>query len=216
MGVKVADGTVLSIASVYGTSKNMTALTNATEAVATLEASHGVIVNDIIELTSGWGGVDGMIVRAKTVATNDVTLEGLNTSDTTLYPAGSGTGTVREITTFQQVQQVLEVDTEGGEQQFFTYQFLDQLFQRRIPTVQDPVNINLQLADDISLAMYATIRAAAEARAQIACRWAFRGGSKLYHNAYISMGVMPGMRLGEAVLRSITLAVIARPSEYTS
>lgn len=216
MGVKVADGTVLSIASAYGTSKTMSALSNATEAVATLEASHGVVVSDIIELTSGWGGIDGMIVRAKTVVTNDVTLEGLNTSDTTLYPAAGGTGTVREISTWQQMQQVLEVDSEGGAQQFATYQFLDQLFQRRIPTVQDPVNINLQLADDVSLAMYATIKTAMASRAPIACRWSFRGGAKLYHNAYISMGVMPGMRLGEPVRRSVTLAVIALPSEYTS
>ena len=87
-----------SIAKTYASSVSMTALTNAAEAVATLGAGHGVVVGDYLELTSGWGLLNGKVVRAKTVVTNDVTLEGINTVSTTKFPTGTGIGSIRRIT----------------------------------------------------------------------------------------------------------------------
>ena len=75
MSVTIATGTTFAYASTYGSSANMTAITNASEAVATLGAGHGVVVGDYLEVTSGWDRLTGRIVRAKTVATNDVTFE---------------------------------------------------------------------------------------------------------------------------------------------
>lgn len=86
MAIIIATGTGVDIASTYGASVNMTAITNATEAVATLAAGHGVVVGDFLEVTSGWQRLTGRIVRVKTVATNDVTLESINTSSTSLFP----------------------------------------------------------------------------------------------------------------------------------
>jgi hypothetical protein len=216
MSVTLADGSVLSIAATYATSKNMTAVSNANPAVATLEASHGVAVNDIIEITSGWGGLDGRVVRVSAVATNDVTLEGVDTSDTAIYPAGAGTGTVREISTWSQVTQVMEIDSEGGDQEYFEYQFMDQLFKRRIPTVTSPVTINLQAANDVSLAWVTTVRAAQAAQTPKAARLTFRNSAKIYLNSYWSIGQMPQLRLNEALRRAVSLAVVAQPAEYST
>jgi hypothetical protein len=80
MGKTLSTGAILSIAKTYGTSSNMTAITNAAEAVATLAAGHGVVVGDFLEVTSGWDLLNGRIVRAKTVATNDITFETINTT----------------------------------------------------------------------------------------------------------------------------------------
>ena len=98
MAVTNATGTIVAIASTYAASSNMTAITNATEAVATLAAAHGVVVGDYLEVTSGWDRLNARIVRAKTVATNDITFETINTTSTTSYPTGTGTGTIRRIT----------------------------------------------------------------------------------------------------------------------
>lgn len=216
MAVILTDGSVLSIATAYATSKNMTAITNATEAVATLEASHGIVVGDIFEVTSGWPGLDGRVVRAKTVATNDVTLEGVDTTDTGLYPAGSGTGTIREVTTWAAVSQVLRLATEGGEQQYFTYQFMDRLFQSRVPTFQDPATIKLGIADDASLSYLSTIRAAQATQTVRAARLVFRNSHRILLNGFWSLGFMPQLTLNEPKQRSIDLAVTAAPSELTS
>ena len=83
MAITLATGTALSIASTYGASVNMTALTNAAEAVATLAVGHGCVVGDFLEVTSGWDLLNNRIVRVKTVATNDITFEGINTVSTT-------------------------------------------------------------------------------------------------------------------------------------
>ena len=95
MAAVVADGTIVAIATTYGSSKTMSAVTNANPAVATLESSHGVSVNDIMEMSSGWPDLDDKILRASVVNTNDVTLEGFSTSNTTKFPASSGVGTER-------------------------------------------------------------------------------------------------------------------------
>ena len=84
MSVKIPNGSTLYIGSTYGASKVMSVVTNAAEAVATLEASHGVVANDILVVTSGWSRLNARVLRAKTVSTNDVTLEGFVTTDTTL------------------------------------------------------------------------------------------------------------------------------------
>ena len=103
MAITKTTGLQIAIATGYGASKNMTAVSNASEGVATLESSHGVAVNDIIELTSGWKYIDGRLVRAKAVATNDVTLEGVDTQSTTFFPALEGVGTVREVSGWQRI-----------------------------------------------------------------------------------------------------------------
>lgn len=92
-------GVQVDYVSTLGAAKSMTAVSNATSAVATLEASHGVAANEyVLFATSGWSLLQGRIARASAVSTNDVTFAGLDTSSTTLYGAGLGTGTVQEVT----------------------------------------------------------------------------------------------------------------------
>jgi hypothetical protein len=93
MAFTLSTGTALAIAQTYGTAVNMTALTNAAEAVATLAAGHSVVVGDFLEVTSGWGTMNGRIVRVKTVASNDITFEAINTTSLSRFPAGAGVGT---------------------------------------------------------------------------------------------------------------------------
>ena len=93
MSVKLPNGSLVYIASGYGAAKTMSVLTNASEAVATLEAAHGVVEGDFIEVTSGWSRLTNKIVRAGTISTNDVQLDLYDTTSTTIYAAGAGTGT---------------------------------------------------------------------------------------------------------------------------
>src|ERR1044071_9930324 len=105
MTAQVSQGSQVAIASTYGSGFTVSAITNASEGVATLSSSHGVTVGDIFELSSGWDLLDKRLARAKAVATNDVTLESIDTSSTNMYPAGQGTGTGREITAWTSITQ---------------------------------------------------------------------------------------------------------------
>lgn len=216
MAAVVADGTLVAIATTYGSAKNMTAVTNANPAVATLESSHGIIVNDIMEMSSAWPDLDDKILRCSVLSTNDVTLEGFSTANTTKFPAGTGTGTVREITGWTSLAQILTIAIEGGEPRYLDYQFLNELQQRRIPLSKSPLNLTLTLADDISLAQQATIRAVEDAGVPTAMRLTLPNGAKIYMNGYWTMSNLPNITTGQINARTVGFALTSLPTEYSS
>ena len=214
MSVKLPNGTIFSIATAYGASKNMTALTNANPGVATLEASHGIATGDFFEITSGWSRLTNKIIKAGTVATNDVPLLGINTSSTTIYPAGSGTGTIREITTWTQIAQVLTSQSEGGEQQFVTYQFLESDAEKRIPTTKSAGGLTLSIADDATQAGYIALSDANDDRLVRAVKATLPDGSVILYNAYVSLNKTPTMTINEIMACQATFSFLAEPVRY--
>jgi hypothetical protein len=206
----------VSIASGYGAEKDMTAVSNASEAVATLEASHGVVENDYLEVTSGWSRLNARIVRADSVSTNDVTLEDINTTSTTLYPAGTGTGTVREISGWTQLSQILGVSSTGGEQQFATYQFLEADAEVRIPTSKSAAGITFTIADDPTLAGYILAKTANDDRLPRAVKIVLANGAILLYNAYVSLSTVPSLNVNEPMSTQVTLSLLAEPTRYSA
>lgn len=216
MAVSLPNGSIVAIASGYGASKAMTAISNATEAVATLEASHGVVENDYLEVTSGWSRLNARIVRADSVATNDVTFEDINTSSTTRYPAGSGTGSVREISGWTQLAQIIGSTSEGGEQQFVNYQLLEADAEVRIPTTKSPAGITFTVADDPTLAGYIIAQTANDDRLPRAIRITLSNGAILLYNAYVSLSPIPSLTVNEVMSSQVTLSLLAEPTRYAS
>lgn len=216
MAITLAVGTVVSIASTYGASKTMSAISNATSAVATLEASHGVIVTDYVEVTSAWDRLNGRIARASAVATNDVTLLNIDTSSTSRYPVGTGTGSVREVTAWTTIGQITsEISVTGGEQQFADITTLSDNIQKQIPTVRNPIQVTLPLFDDPTLSFVDIVRAAADGATATAVRFVYPNGSILVANAYWSIQEVPTIQ--DSTLRGrIDLTFTALPTRYTS
>lgn len=211
MAVTIPNGAKFFIASGYATSKQMTAVTNANPAVATLEASHGIVTGDYLEVTSGWEQLDGRIVKAGTVATNSVPLLGIDSTSTTLFPASFGAGSVRKVSAWQQITQVLSVSASGGDQQYADYQFLESMMQRRIPTLRSPIEITLSVADDPSLGWMATVQAASVDRVNRAIRMQLPNGAEILFNAAVSIGAMPSMNSNEVMATEITLSLNSYP-----
>ena len=216
MSVKLPNGALIYLASGYAASKVMSALSNATEAVATLEASHGVVEGDFLEVTSGWSRLTDKIVRAGTVSTNDVNLEDYDTSLTSIYPAGTGIGSVREITGWTQLQQILTSTTDGGEQNFLTFQFLESDGQTRIPTFKSASGMTFSIADDPTLAGYILASTANDDRLKRAVKVVLPSGSILLYNAYISLNKTPSLTVNELMACQVTLSLLNEPVRYAS
>lgn len=216
MAITLAVGTAIAIASTYGASVNMTAVTNASSAVATLAAGHSVVVGDFLELTSGWSLLTGRIARVSAVSTNDVTLEGINTANTTLYPAGTGTGTIRRITAWTNISQITSgISSSGGDQQFADVTTLQDRNQRQIPTRRSPVTLTLPVFADESLAWVATVRAASDSATATAVRLVYPNNSRTVANGYWSMSDINTIQ--DDTLRSqITIAFAAQSTNYAT
>ena len=216
MSKTLATRVKFSIAKTYGPSVSMTAVTNASEAVATLAAGHSVAAGDYLELTSGWGLLNGKIVRVKSVATNDVTLEGINTSSTAKYPTGTGTGSVRRITAWDQLSQIKNVSSSGGDQQFADATSLDDDVEVKIPTIKTSRSMTLEFFDDPSLAWYATVAAAADAVVPTGVLIQPPNGSKIVANAYWGLMKEPSIQKNEVMTSTITLTFNSESTRYAS
>jgi hypothetical protein len=216
MAFILASGTAVSIASAYGPSKNMTALSNATNAVATLEASHGIVVGDIIEIKSGWPKVDNRVMRVSAVNTNDVTIEGLNTSNTAQFPPGGGVGSVRKISTWTALSQIAqEISSSGGEQQYTTIRLLSQEDEIALPTTRTPITLTLPVYYDPVQSFLGPVRAARDSKTPAALRMIFPNGARLNGNAYWGLNDVPSVRDG-VLTTDITLNFAAQPMLYGS
>lgn len=216
MSYTLPAGGSLAIASTYATAVNMTAITNATEAVATLGASHGLVVGDIIEVTSGWELLNKRVVRVKTVATNDITFEGINTTSTTFYPAGEGVGTVRKITAFATITQVGGISFTGGDQQFADTSTIFGRTDTQMPASRTPVVAEITIHDDPSLAFYAVIKAAEEAGNPVAMRITGGNGARTYHNGFWSMAQFATLERNATEKRAVTFTGVAEPTRYAA
>jgi hypothetical protein len=216
MSVSLPNGSTIHIANAYGPSKVISAVSNANPAVATLEASHGVIVGDIIVVKSGWSRVNDRVVRASAVATNDVTLEGINSLNATTYPSGSGIGSAREVTGWTQISQILEMSTSGSEQQFVTYSFLEDDAEHQIPTVKSPMSCKMKIADDITLAHYAVLDAADLARTPQVIRITPPSGGVVYWHAYVTLSRTPTMTKNELMGLEVTLSLVSEVTRYAA
>jgi hypothetical protein len=216
MSVTIATGTQASIASTYGSSVNMTAITNATEAVATLAVGHGVVVGDFLEVTSGWDLLNNRIVRIKTVATNDVTMETIDTSSTSNYPAGSGTGSIRRITAWTSITQIQQIQTSGGDLDFADITSIVDRVKKQVPTVRSAIQIDLTVFDDPSLGWYNTVRTASETFAATALRLVFPNASRMVANGYYSLQTTPNVASNSPLTAGIGFSALATPTRYST
>jgi hypothetical protein len=216
MAIILAVGTTVSIGTLAAV-KTMSAITNAAEAVATLEASHGVVENDMLFIaSSGWQRLAYRVVRADSVATNDVTLEDIDTSSTTYYPAGTGAGTIQEVSSFTEITQLTrDLQISGGEQQFADTTTLSDVVDQEVPTRRSPYRVRLPIFFDASLAWVATVRNAAAATTVLPVRFVYPNGNKLYAAAYWSYQDFPTIE-GETLRGSVDLAIRGTPTIYSA
>lgn len=215
MTVSVPNGSLVAIASGYGSALTVSAVTNANPAVATSTA-HGLSNGDFVEVTSGWSRLANKIVRVANVTTNTFELEGYDTTSTSIYPAAGGAGSVREVTGWTQLSQILSSSSNGGEQQFLGYQFLEADAQQRIPTFKNAAGLTFSVADDPSLAGYQLAATANDDRAQRAVRVTLANSSKILYNAYISLNKTPSLTVNELMACEVTLSLLAEPVRYAS
>lgn len=215
MAVSLPNGALVHIASGTGSAITVTALTNANPAVATATA-HGLSNGDYVIVTSGWSRLTDRVVRVANVTANTFELEGIDTSDTDIYPAGNGTGSVKEVTAWTQLSQILSSSSSGGEQQFLDYQFLEADAAKRIPTFKSPAGLTFTVADDPTLAGYIAAKNANDDRVERALRVTLPNSAKLLYLAYISLAPSPSLTVNEVMSVEITASLLNDPVRYAS
>jgi len=209
-------GSQLAIASTFGASKAMSAVTNANPGVATLEAAHGIIVGDVFEITSGWSLLNNRVIRAAAVATNDVDLEGVSTTSTSDYPAGEGTGTIREVTAWTNITQLRpDVSVSGGGTRKTEVTEIPDRRAVQLPILIEAVALEFKAHWDPTLTWFPVLTAASDAAAQTPFRWILPGSRTIYGNAFWSFNEEPTPE-GGVLVATISLDLTAKSITYTT
>ena len=193
----------------------VTAISNANPAVASANA-HTFEDGDVVVLESGWSRLNDRAVRVIDALTNTFSLEGVNTLNTQVYTAGSGSGSARAVDSWVQIPQITEVASSGGEQQFLTVGFLEDDEDKQIPTNKNPISMTLTVADDPLLPYVAVVEAADEDKDPRVLRLNLPDGSSILYNAFVSITSTPTLGRNALMTRVITISLTSRIARYVA
>jgi hypothetical protein len=195
--MQLPNNIAFAVASAFAAAVSITAITNATEAVAT--ATNTFAAGDYFEYTGGWSKANGRVFRAKAASGTSFTFEGLDTSDTSLFPAGAGLGTVRKITTWTPVTGVVSADISGGDGKNVEVPLLDSDMPVMLPDGFTATTVTLTTADDKSLAHHAALKKISDGVALTCLRGMLPGGGVLLYAGYCSFNESPSLAKGSVM-----------------
>ncbi|KGU87200.1 phage tail protein [Pseudomonas mediterranea] len=213
MGYKIPNGGTFQHAATYAAPLAFTAVTNATEAVATV-VDADLYAGDIVLLTSGWSKLDSKVVRIKAATDTAITLEGIDTTDTEIYPVGGGAGTMKKIMTWVQIPQVTDLAFAGGDQNYLDVVFLENDQGKQIPTDKAAASMTLTIADDPAQAFNAVLLAADARKRVEAARLNLPGSDMLLYGTYTSFSKQPAVSRSNLLTRTVSLALQSEPTRY--
>ena len=213
---RTPSGTISSVATAFSASKNITAITNAAEAVASCTA-HGLVVGDTVVVLSGWSRLNRRAFRIKAVPTVDTfTLEQADTSNLTLYPAGSGAGSMTKAATWVQLSSTLNPGSSGGEAKKVTYKFIESDVEYSLNDGFSAVDRTFDIdADAISTPGYLALRQLTEVQTDTIMRKVAKSGATSLLPCTINLNEEEVDQGGIMVCR-VSVSGNARSTRYAS
>lgn len=217
MAFKFPEGTRFSFCplSQFAAAKTITIVSNANPALATSSA-HGYVDDDEILFISGWEDATNQILRVDQQDVNTFLLTGLDTSNTSFYPAGSGIGTAQKVGTWVQIPQVLGIQTSGGDPRFTDVQLLASRNSIKVPTGFNATTTVLTMAHDPSDANWLTMTGISRTLAPVAFKMVLGGGGTTYAYGYMAVNESPQMNANQVNAVSATFAFLGRQISYST
>ena len=217
MSFKFPEGTrfYFCAASTFASAKTITALTNANPASAT-SVSHGYADNDEVLLLSGWEDATSTIYRVDQTDASTFGILGLDTTNTSFYPAGSGTGSAQKVGTWVQIPQVLGIQTSGGDPRFTDVQLLASRNSIKIPTGFNATTSVISMAHDPADANWLTMVGISRTLAPVGFKMVLGGGGTTYAYGYMAVNESPQMNANQVNAVSATFAFLGRQISYST
>ena len=210
MAVKLPDGVTVHIANGLAAEKRITAITAANPPVATCTA-HGLNTGDFVMLNTGWGKHHENVFKVESASADTFKVLGI---DARTLDAADGVGGFRKVTGWTQIKQILNVNFEGGEQQYANFSFLEEDFERQIPTTTSARTATFSIADDPTLAGYQAAKAASDSGELRPMRVDLKSGSQIIYNGYAAFNDVPTLEKGNVMTVSLAYALSGKPNRY--
>lgn len=192
----VPTGTIFSLATAFASAKTVTIVTNASSAVVTA-VGHGYSNGDAVRFpTSGWGRLANRVFEIAGVTTDTFTIP-LDTTDTSVFPAAAGIGSVQKISTFVQLTKLMNPATSGGDAKQVTYKFVDSDVEYSINDGFTATSYSLELDDDTTTAGYIAAKALTDVQTDTVLKMLLRSGSRVYIPGKVALNDVPVLQDGQ-------------------
>lgn len=213
MAYSLPEGSSQQFSNTLAAAKTITAITNANPAVATCTA-HGYTTGDEIMLSSGWEDATDSVYKIESVDSNSFKILGLDSTNTSFFPAGSGGGSAQKLSAWTAIPQVLTISASGGDARFTDVNPLAKRNGIRIPTGFNATSITLSLGFDATNASYKSMVGISRSLSKVAFKQVLSGGSTQYGWGYLTVSEFPKLNNNQVNTVDAALTFLGRTMSY--
>lgn len=207
------EGSKVYYSTTFAGAKTVSAVTNANPAVAT-STSHGYVDLDPVLFNSGWEDAADTIWEVDQQSADTFQLKGLDSSSTTYYPAGTGTGTTQLVSAWTEVPQILDISSTGGGPKYGTVSPLSRRNDIKTPIGFEAMSIDIGLGYDATNATWQAMLALTRAFTKVAIKIVVPGGGRLYGYGNLIASEMVEMSKGNALKVKAAISLDGRMIGY--
>lgn len=209
-------GTLFAIASAFAAAKTVTAISNASEGVVSC-AAHGYTNGDLVQVYTGWGRLNRRIAKVKAATTDAFTLDSLNTTNTEFFPSGSSAGTVRKITSWQQISKILNPSASGGDPKNIVVKYVDQEVEESLNDGFTAITEQFEIdADEYGGAGYSAVQTLTDVQTDTVLKKTLRTGNIILTPCRIAINENVKMTDGQILTNMISVNGNGRITRYAS
>ena len=213
MAYSLPEGSSQQFSNTLAAAKTITAITNANPAVATC-TGHGYTTGDEIMLSSGWEDATDSVYKIESVDANSFKILGLDSTNTSFFPAGSGGGSAQKLSAWTAIPQVLTISASGGDARFTDVNPLAKRNGIRIPTGFNATSVTLSLGFDATTPTYKTMVGISRSLSKVAFKQVLSGGSVQYGWGYLNVSEFPKLNNNQVNTVDAALTFLGRTMSY--
>lgn len=213
MAYSLPEGSSQQFSNTLAAAKTITAITNANPAVATC-TGHGYTTGDEIMLSSGWEDATDSVYKIESVDSNSFKILGLDSTNTSFFPAGSGGGSAQKLSAWTAIPQVLTISASGGDARFTDVNPLAKRNGIRIPTGFNATSVTLSLGFDATTPTYKTMVGISRSLSKVAFKQVLSGGSVQYGWGYLTVSEFPKLNNNQVNTVDAALTFLGRTMSY--
>ena len=207
------EGSKVYYSTTFAGAKTVSAVTNANPAVAT-STSHGYTDLDPVLFNSGWEDANNTIWEVDQQSADTFQLEGLDSSSTTYYPAGTGTGKTHLVSAWTEIPQILDISSTGGGPKYGTVSPLGRRNDIKTPIGFEAMSIDMGLGYDATNATWQAMLGITRTFTKVAIKIVVPGGGRLYGYGNLIASEMVEISKGNALKVKAAISLDGRMVGY--
>lgn len=214
MAYAFPEGAKFYFSTTFAAAKTLATMSNANPTVCG-SVAHGYVDNDELLVTSGWEDATDTVYRADQLTVDTFSLLGLDTSNTGFFTSGGGANsTAQKISSWQEIPQVLTINTQGGGPRFTTIQPLARRNSINVPTGFEATSLQLTLGHDPSNVTYQAMLGVSRTLSKCAFKLVLSGGSTMYGYGYMAVSEVPKLNVNQANSVEAAISLLGRAISY--